>query len=47
MVGIEDEGVVELWQGLLGCNAEGKPDESGQKAFWKGWESRMLFMPVV
>ena len=47
MVGLEDEGVVELWQGLLGCNAEGKPDESGQKAFWKGWESRLLFMPVV
>jgi hypothetical protein len=44
MVGLEDEGVVSLWQGLLSCNAKGEPDESGQKAFWKQWESRMKFI---
>lgn len=44
MVGLEDEGVVSLWQGLLSCNAKGQPDESGQKAFWKQWESRMKFI---
>jgi hypothetical protein len=41
MVGLEDEGVVSLWQGLLGCDAKGKATESGHAEFWKRWESRM------
>lgn len=43
MVGLEDEGVVSLWQGLLGCNAKGQADDAGQVSFWKAWESRMKF----
>jgi hypothetical protein len=43
MVGLEDEGVVSLWQGLLGCNAKGQAAGSGQVSFWKAWESRMKF----
>lgn len=44
VVGIEDEGVVSLYQGLIGCDAKGSADSTGQAAFWKGWESRMKFI---
>lgn len=44
VVGMEDEGVVNLWQGLIGCNDKGAAESSGQAVFWKGWESRMKFI---
>ncbi|WVW86921.1 hypothetical protein I302_108976 [Kwoniella bestiolae CBS 10118] len=42
VVGNEDGGVSELWQGLLGCDANGNEDRSNMKAFWNGWERRMM-----
>ena len=41
IVGSEDEGVVPLWQSLLGCSEKGVSDDSSLKGFWKGWEARM------
>jgi hypothetical protein len=38
VVGDEDEGVVELWQGLMGCDYKG--NEKDTLDFWKGWEKR-------
>jgi len=38
VVGDED-GVVELWQGLLGCDYRGHEKDSLD--FWKGWEKRL------
>jgi hypothetical protein len=44
VVGVEDEGVVSLYQGLVGCDYKGSEDSTGQAVFWKGWESRMKFI---
>lgn len=41
MVGTEDEGVVELWQGLLGCDYKGVRNTVKSSSFWEGWESRV------
>ncbi|OCF33545.1 hypothetical protein I316_04617 [Kwoniella heveanensis BCC8398] len=42
IVGEEDAGVSELWQGLLGCDERGREDEDRSKDFWQGWEERLL-----
>ncbi|WWC73688.1 uncharacterized protein I206_107660 [Kwoniella pini CBS 10737] len=42
VIGDEESGVAELWQGLLGCDAKGNQDGSKMKEFWNGWEDRML-----
>ncbi|WWD20296.1 hypothetical protein CI109_104772 [Kwoniella shandongensis] len=39
-VGSEDEGVVALWQGLLGCDEKGRDCEQALDEFWSGWEER-------
>ncbi|WRT69705.1 uncharacterized protein IL334_006695 [Kwoniella shivajii] len=41
-VGNEDNGVAELWQGLLGCDEKGKKDDSRTTEFWHGWQARTL-----
>lgn len=38
VVGDED-GVCELWQGILGCDYKG--NEKDTLNFWKGWEKRL------
>ncbi|WWC92808.1 uncharacterized protein L201_007767 [Kwoniella dendrophila CBS 6074] len=42
IVGDEDGGIADLWQGLLGCDSRGNVDRSKAKAFWKDWEVRMM-----
>lgn len=39
VVGHEDEGVAELWQGILGCDRRG--EEVNEDDFWRGWEARV------
>jgi hypothetical protein len=39
VVGDEDEGVTELWQGILGCDRHGA--EANVDEFWRGWEARV------
>nr|XP_018260299.1 uncharacterized protein I303_07217 [Kwoniella dejecticola CBS 10117]OBR82457.1 hypothetical protein I303_07217 [Kwoniella dejecticola CBS 10117] len=42
VVGDEDSGVAELWQGLLGCDDKGNVDGSRTEAFWYKWEDRLM-----
>ncbi|BEI79507.1 hypothetical protein CcaverHIS002_0100360 [Cutaneotrichosporon cavernicola] len=39
VVGNEDEGVAELWQGILGCDRHGA--EADVDGFWNGWQTRV------
>lgn len=41
VVGDEDAGVAELWQGILGCDYKGH-EVKHVSAFWAGWEDRMV-----
>jgi hypothetical protein len=38
MIGSED-GIAELWQGILGCDRNGQPKDA--QDFWRGWEDRL------
>lgn len=40
VIGDEDGGVVELWQGILGCDYKGAEKDMGD--FWKGWQDRII-----
>jgi hypothetical protein len=37
-VGDEYEGVLPVWQGMLGCDVKGHRSDSA--GFWEGWEQR-------
>ncbi|CAK9783965.1 unnamed protein product [Cutaneotrichosporon oleaginosum] len=39
VVGDEDVGISELWQGILGCDRHGA--ETNVDDFWRGWEGRV------
>lgn len=39
VIGDEDYGVAELWQGILGCDAKGK--EADRSGFWEDWGERV------
>jgi hypothetical protein len=42
MIGDEaGQGVVELWQGILGCTARAEVDRDVAGRFWNGWEGRV------
>lgn len=41
VVGTENEGVAELWQGLLGCSEKGSREAERSSSFWTGWELRL------
>nr|ODN91857.1 hypothetical protein L203_01110 [Cryptococcus depauperatus CBS 7841] len=42
VVGDEDNGVVSLWQGLLGCDANGRKIDDQLEEFWQGWQNRFV-----
>ncbi|WVF68261.1 hypothetical protein IAT40_003026 [Kwoniella sp. CBS 6097] len=42
VVGEENAGVSELWQGLLGCDEKGRETSNRSMDFWRGWEERSL-----
>ena len=43
----EGNGIVELWQGILGCDHKGRSDDEIAKGFWEGWEERYAALQVI
>jgi hypothetical protein len=41
VVGNTEEGIVPIWQGILGCDECGN-EVGSSDAFWQGWEERLF-----